>query len=150
MPADESPAPSPPPPPIPPPRKQDRPRFQFSLRSQLTAVTAVAVLLGLYVVAPRFLTLLFVGLIQWLLPAPLVAGVVYGREDIRAFSIGGLIPWLSAWFGGGQAYLYAARSGQSSFAAWMPVVGAAVTILASGACGLLVVATRRWLGRHSD
>jgi hypothetical protein len=146
MPPSDSPTASP----IPPSREQDRPRFQFSLRSQLIAVTAVAVLLGLYVVAPRFFTILLGALVYWVLPAPLLAGAVYGRDETRAFSIGGLIPWVPVWVGGGQPFVYAMWYGQANFPAWVPVVAAVLTVAASGACGVLVVATRRWFERHRD
>ena len=74
------------------------PRFQFSLRNMLIAVAVLAMLLGLFAVVgghPRVATwpLFFV----WILPTPLVVAAVYTRGDIRAFSIGALVPWVSRW-----------------------------------------------------
>lgn len=135
------------PPPVPPPPLQRGwPRVQFSLRTQLIVVTAVAVLLGLYVVAPASVIAIIGSLIFWVLPAPLLAGVVYGRGDLRAFSIGGLIPIVPAWISSGQpVQLYAWSVGQGRGSLWIPLATIFLTISASGVCGYIVMVCRRRL-----
>src|SRR5688500_14658622 len=75
------------------------PRFQFSLGWLLIAVTVICVLLGLADVFDGLIELVVVTLLWCAIPTPLVICTVYGSGDYRAFSIGGLIPWVSVIFG---------------------------------------------------
>jgi hypothetical protein len=112
------------------------PRFQFSLRNLLIAVAVLAVLLGLFAVAGGILAWLLAILVVWILPTPLVVAAVYSRGDIRAFSIGALVPWVSRWTN--------LPIGESL----VGVLESTVRLLViAGICGAVAVSTRRWIER---
>jgi hypothetical protein len=110
------------------------PRFQFSLRGMLIAVAVVALVLGLGAVAGGLLIWLLTALVIWLLPTPLVVAAIYGRGDLRAFSIGALVPWASFWASGPAASSLVAIVDSTL---WLLFMG--------GLCGFVAVATRRWI-----
>ncbi len=130
----------------------DRLRFQFSLRSQLIVVTLIAVILGLLVVVGKPIAwMMFHGVVYCLAPTPLVIGALFGRDELRTFCIGALVPWISTW---GQSspmlmIFYSPDPSTVQFGGWM--IGTTIYILvAGGACGALAVVTRRWLARRTD
>ena len=90
--SDSGPPPPPPRPPIDRPAGPQPPRFQFSLKTQLWVVTGIAVLLGIGVSLPLKIVAIVVASVLAILPAALTTGLVYGRDDVRAFCIGGLFP----------------------------------------------------------
>ena len=112
------------------------PRFQFSLGWLLIAVTVICVLLGLADLLDGLIELVIGTLLWCAIPTPLVICTVYGSGDYRAFSIGGLIPWVSAMFGTPQL------SGIG--------LGPLLLIIPSAICGVLAVATRRWVVRRTS
>jgi len=113
------------------------PRFQFSLRWLLVAVTAFAVVLGL----SKFLGEPFVRCIAWIVyvvaPTPLIAAAIYARGDIRAFAIGALVPWVLL---GSELRLQSTSWSGLGLVFWLVLFG--------GLCGSIAVATRRWIERH--
>ena len=63
---------------------------------------------------------------------------VYSRGDIRAFSIGALVPWVSRWTN--------LPIGESL----VGVLESTVRLLViAGICGAVAVSTRRWIDRDS-
>jgi hypothetical protein len=109
------------------------PRFQFSLWWLMIVVSIVCVTLGVWEILPRgFIGYLVVDpLIMGLIPTALVTCVIYARGDMRAFSIGALVPLI---------LMIVAREGPLSvwrLGFWMLFVGSM--------CGALAVALRRWL-----
>ena len=109
------------------------------MRGMLIAVAVVAVLIWLStIVAGLFLWIMW-ALLFVVLPTPLVVAAVYSRGDIRAFSIGALIPWISSWGGG--------PTGNSLIA----IFGPALWLLIMGmVCGIVAVASRRWIDRGAS
>ena len=102
----------------------------------MVAVTLIAILLGLAVTFGGFVEVVFVSLVWCILPTPLVVFAIFGHRDLRSFSLGALIPWLVLMF---------ARIPLNS------VIGATIWLLAMGGiCGVLAVATRRWLESNSS
>jgi hypothetical protein len=125
------------------------PRFQFSLRAQMILVTAVAIALGLFVVIGwEIVWVLFHGVMYCLVPTPLVILAIFGRGELRTFSIGALVPWFSVW---GQSsplliLLYNQNSRGPQILGWL--IGSTVFMLVAGAgCGALAVITMRWIER---
>jgi hypothetical protein len=104
-------------------------RFQFSLFRLMMVVTVVALLLGLTASIQGLVPMLIVSLVWCVMPTPFIIGAIFGRGDIRAFAIGGLVPWL---------LILREPPGLSlSTPIWlliMPVI-----------CGVVAVATFRWL-----
>jgi hypothetical protein len=125
------------------------PRFQFSLRAQMILVTAVAIALGLFVVIGwEVLWILFHGVMYCLVPTPLVILALFGRGEIRAFSIGALVPWFSVW--GQSSPILVMMYGQDFRGAqifgWL--IGSTIFMLVAGAgCGAIAVFTLRWVNR---
>jgi hypothetical protein len=116
-------------------RQISLPRFQFSLGWLLIVVTVICLLLGLADVFDGLIQLVIGTLLWCAIPTPLVICTVYGRGDYQAFSIGGLIPWVSAVFGTPQLNPFG--------------LGPLVLIIPSAVCGILAVATRRWVVRRA-
>lgn len=110
-----------------------RPRFQFSLKWLLVAVTAVAVLLALGSLLGYGVWWIVYLVVFCVVPTPLLIVAIFGSDDYRAFSIGALVPWFAMWFEGMQFGL---------------VGGAAWVLLGGGACGAVAVVTRRWIARQ--
>jgi hypothetical protein len=59
----------------------------------MIVITVVAILLGLSVTLGGILVPLFAFVTWCVLPVPLVICAIFGRGDLRAFAIGGLVPW---------------------------------------------------------
>lgn len=71
--------------------------FQFSIRSLLVLTTVTAVAVWVLFVPPQTAGLVALMLVYMLLPAIVVAGIIYHHGSWRAFFIG-LSPWaLAAW-----------------------------------------------------
>ncbi len=123
------------------------PKFQFSLRSQLIAVAIVAVILGLFVtVGQSFAQLAYYGILGCLLPTPLVICALFGSGELRTFSIGSLVPWLT--FVHPQPLTIASQY-RTPVSLFGLMLGSAVFMLILAvACGVLAVATRRWIERN--
>jgi hypothetical protein len=102
----------------------------------LIAVAVVALLLGLSAVAGGLLAWLLASFVYCVLPTPLAVAAVYGRDDLRAFSIGALVPWVSFWACGPAAN------------SLLGVFESTLWLLAMGVlCGMVAVASRRWIER---
>lgn len=117
----------------------NRPRFQFSLRGLLIAMTVVAILLGLVVfpLGQIIVGLLLAVLLRGVLPTVAVAAAIYGRGRLQAFAIGAVVSCLPILFG---------DLGPLSF---FGLIAALVTqLVAAAVCGIVAVATREWLVRQ--
>jgi hypothetical protein len=125
------------------------PRFQFSLRSQMIAVTVVAVLLGLGVVGgDRAAWVLFYAIVYCLVPTPLIIAAIFGHGELRTFSVGALVPWISAWSRVTPLPLILYPQNLTLGALLGLMVGSAVFMaVMAAACGALAVAVQRWLKR---
>jgi hypothetical protein len=66
--------------------------FQFSIRLLILAVTLVAVILSVLVAKPSWPIGMCLILLTLVLPAGFVAGAMFGRGWLQAFSAGALIP----------------------------------------------------------
>jgi hypothetical protein len=79
----------------------NRPRFQFSLRGLLIAMTVVAILLGLIVfpLGQMIVGLLLAVLLRGVLPTVAVAAAIYGQGRVQAFAIGAVVSCLPILFG---------------------------------------------------
>mgnify|MGYP003578750598 CR=1 FL=1 len=106
------------------------PRFRFSLKWLFVAVTVVALLLALSVLLGDFFQIVFFGVIFCVLPTPLVICALFGRRDVQAFAVGALVPWVTLFFW-----------------VWSASVLSVILslIFLPGVCGIVAVATRRWL-----
>jgi hypothetical protein len=125
------------------------PRFQFSLRAQMILVTAVAVALGLFVVIGwEFAWILFHAVMYCLVPTPLVILAIFGRGELRTFSVGALVPWFSVWSQSSPilVMIYGQNFRGGRVFAWL--VGSTIFMLVAGAgCGAIAVLTMRWVNR---
>jgi hypothetical protein len=65
------------------------------------------------------------------LPTPFVICALFGRGDVRAFAIGGLVPWLTYFRG-------APGNGELLFS----------LVIMAPICGVVAVATFRWVQRR--
>jgi hypothetical protein len=66
---------------------------QFTIRTLLAVILAVAVLCCVFFTLPNWLSLIVLAVLSFaVFPAALVSGVIYGRAFGRAFSIGALTP----------------------------------------------------------
>ena len=110
------------------------PKIQFSLARLMVVMTLVAILLGFAVTVGGLIPLLLLSLIWCVVPTPLVICAIFGRGDIRAFAIGGLVPWLILW----QSTLF-----QSGLI--VPVLLTVMSVI----CGIVAVATFRWVTSQS-
>src|SRR4051794_9866202 len=72
------------------------PRFQYSLGRLLVAIALIAIVLFLATHVGSFIEMVFFPTTACIIPTPFVIGAIYGRGDIRAFSIGALVPWIAA------------------------------------------------------
>ena len=98
----------------------------------MIVITVVAVLLGLAVTLGGYLVPLFAFVTWCVLPVPLVICAIFGRGDVRAFAIGGLVPWFLI-----------SRDRFPPPLLWLPV-WLLVTLIV---CGTIGVLTHRWLQR---
>ena len=119
-------------------RKTPR-RFQFSLARLMIAMTLIALLLGFSSVISGTI-LLFIWIILYTLPACFAACMVYGRGDLQAFALGALVPCIPL--------LLASPGTAPSFVGGIAMAFA--TLIASGICGVVAVATRRWIVANNN
>jgi hypothetical protein len=114
------------------------PRFQFSLRWLLIAVTIVAVLLGFlsFQIGQILVGLCVFVVLRGIVPTAALAGAIYGRGGLRAFAIGALVPCVPVLTSGAEPW---DRWG------WGFVSGAAIHLAAIGICGVVAVVARRGL-----
>lgn len=146
------------PPPLPPDaqllsgRDLRRP-LRFSLRTLLRLTGVLAVVCGAAVVLPAGFSQLLVGA-AWLAASGwLTIGVIYGRGDARAFSIGAALVVASMWTGLGGRFMQGVHEVQTllsleggrGIAAWIDLAVLAAAAIANGA--LCVAARRYYEGR---
>jgi len=112
------------------------PRFQFSLRWMLIAVTVVAVLLGLgaFQAGQMLVGLLFAIVLRGVIPTVAVVAAIYGRGDVRAFAIGAVVAC---------AGVLTTELGSIGTAGL--VISTISQLVLTAICGIVAVATRRWL-----
>lgn len=116
-------------------------RYQFSLRWLLIAMAVIAVLLGISVIAGDYVNALVVRpLVLLVVPACLLIFVVYGRQDLRAFGIGGLVPYVT---------ILADKFPGTPFIGGTFISRIWILLLVV-ACGAAAVTTRRWIDRRAD
>jgi hypothetical protein len=111
--------------------------FQFSLGRLMIIVTVACVLLGVWeILPPGFVDNVVIGsIVLGVIPTVLITCSVYARGDVQAFAIGALVPWIS---------VLITRDGP------LRVWGLGAWIFIGGLCGVVAVATRRWIaGRDS-
>jgi hypothetical protein len=111
--------------------------FQFSLGRLMVVVTLICVLLGLATLPRGFVDNVVIStIVLGLIPTILITCSIYARGEVQAFSIGALVPWLS---------ILITRDAPAR------VWGLASWFFIGGLCGVVAVATRRWLeGRMGD
>lgn len=115
------------------------PRFQYSLKWLLIAVTVVAVLLGMFASFAYAFWFVIVAIFWCVIPTPLLIGAIYGQGDLRTFAIGALVPWLAFWW---NPPVPPTGPYLGRLLGW-----ALFLFVMSGACGAVAVATRRWIER---
>jgi len=103
----------------------------------MIVVTAVAILLFLAVTFGDFIAFLTASVIWCILPTLLVTCAMYGRYDMRAFSIGALVPW-----GVLIGMRFPLNTSILLMTIWLLVM--------SGVCGAVAMVGRRWLQRDAD
>lgn len=117
------------------------PRVQFSLRWLLLAMTMVAILLGITViVGDTIVYFLYLAITVCLLPTPLLIGIIFGRGDVRAFSVGAILPWVALW-----ANLTPDLPGH--WFMWRAVIMTMFLVFTGMMCGLFAVVSRRLVER---
>ncbi len=110
------------------------PKLQFSLARLMIIVTGIAVLLFLATKVASFFEIVLFSFVACVVPTPLVICGIYGRGDVRAFSIGALIPWIAL-----IALRFPEAFGGFFEMIWLLTMG--------GVCGVVAVLTRRWVWR---
>jgi hypothetical protein len=95
-------------------------------------LTVVCVLLFLAVNLSAFFGLVLFSFVGCVVPTVLIICVIYGRGDVRAFSIGALVPWVVS-----IALRFPDIPGGIGEIIWLLVMGAV--------CGGVAAATRRWI-----
>jgi hypothetical protein len=114
------------------------PRIQFSLKWMMIALTIACVLLFLSVTISDFVPTTLSFAFWCIVPTPLVTIAIYGRGDQQAFAIGALVPWATLIF-----FRTPVEFGFFTILFWM--------LPMSALCGVLAVATRRWIkANHQD
>jgi hypothetical protein len=114
-------------------------QFRFSLRGMLIAVAIVAVLIWLSTAVAGLLFWVTWFALYLVVPTPIVIAAVYARGDFQAFAVGALLPWVASWSGAGP------RGGNL-----LGLIASAVLLAAMGGiCGVVAVASRRWLDRSA-
>jgi hypothetical protein len=113
------------------------PRFQFSLRWLMLLVVVVAILLALVITAEQFLLRWFLAPITFfVLPTLYLIVAIFDRGDRQSFAIGALVP--------ASVSILGADVGRfSSFSGW--IASTVWLLMMSAACGLVAVATHRWV-----
>jgi hypothetical protein len=110
-------------------------RFQFSLGRLMIVVTVACVMLGVWEILPVGFVdnVVISSIVLGVIPTVLITCSIYARGDLQTFAIGALVPWLS---------VLIARDGP------LRIWGLGAWFFVGGACGLVAVATRRWLDRR--
>jgi hypothetical protein len=111
------------------------PRFQFSLKWLMIAITAACVLLFLSVTVGDFIPAAIAFSFWCVVPTPLVIFAVFGRGDVQTFAIGALVPWVNL-------VAFRVPGAFSFFAALLWLLPMCAI------CGFLAVATRRWMNQN--
>jgi hypothetical protein len=121
------------------------PPLQFSLAWLLMAVTLVAVLLGLSQTTAGFsiVASMLSALVEGVLPAALVICALFGRGELRTFSIGALVPWLVT-----RPYPQLAVGIGRISDWWSVIVVWGFTLVTAAASGAVAVVAYRWIQRH--
>jgi hypothetical protein len=57
-------------------------------------MTVVAIVLGFAVTIKGLVPMIIASLVWCVMPTPFVICAIFARGDVRAFAIGGLVPWL--------------------------------------------------------
>jgi hypothetical protein len=57
-------------------------------------MTVVAIVLGFAVTINGLVPMIIASLVWCVMPTPFVICAIFARGDVRAFAIGGLVPWL--------------------------------------------------------
>ena len=65
--------------------------MQFRLVTMLGVITAFAVVCAMILASPPVGSLLLLATLLWLSPSAWITGIIYGRDRLRAFCIGGVI-----------------------------------------------------------
>ena len=148
--------------PEPPPLPSDHRAWQFSLRSLMIGMTAVALWCGFTVVLPGVLSNLLLGGLWFGISGWLLTGLVFARGDTRAFCIGAAIVVTSSWTGMGGQFLEAFRTlgsllaqglglpyseGLASLLLWFKHVALLVTAIANG---WFCIRARHYFERFGD
>jgi hypothetical protein len=120
------------------------PRFQFSLWALLVVITVVAVLLGVWSIVGTAVAWIIATIAYVVLPVPLLITAIFARDEVQAFSIGALMPWISNQLIG-YPVTYALSRNQSSNG---PIFLSLAMIFVAAVCGVVAVVTRRWLERR--
>ncbi len=133
-----------------------RPPFQYSLWSMFVLTTAAAIGLAFFVSAPTWLMILVSVLFALALPMVLTIAVIYGHGRLRTFSIGALFPagflvvsiapmtMMGVPF---YAIYDLALRTEDLVARLVVMAVVAVTVVVTGAFGLLALWVRRMVER---
>jgi hypothetical protein len=97
-------------------------------------VTGVAVMIFFATKVASFFEIILFSFVACVVPTPLVVCAIYGKGDVRAFSIGALIPWVA---------LIALRFPET----WGGFFELVWLVAMAGICGIVAVLTRRWVWR---
>lgn len=120
------------------------PRFQFSLAWLLVAMTAVAVVLAISqtVLGKYIIAAVVSSVVGGIVPAALVIVALFGRGELRVFSIGALVPWVAS-----RPVIRVPMDNSL----WLPIVGQwAYTLITAAVCGGVAVVVYRWIQRRGE
>jgi hypothetical protein len=108
------------------------PRFQFSLGRLMIVVTIACVMLGVWEILPVGFVdnVVISSIVLGVIPTVLITCSIYARGDLQTFAMGALVPWLSVLITQGGP---------------LRVWGLGAWFFVGGVCGVVAVATRRWL-----
>jgi hypothetical protein len=120
--------------------------LRFSLRSLLVGTTFFAIWCAFVAILPVAFSQLVVGAFWFAATGWLVTGVIFGRDDQRAFCLGAALVASSMWTGLGGQYMQGIHSifgfGQR-LGVWLDLVVIAATAVANGWCCI-------WARRYFD
>jgi uncharacterized membrane protein len=131
----------------------NRPRFQFSVKTLLKIVTAIAVLLAVLIAMPEIIAFPILMMFAVAFPTVLLAGVLYAKGETRTFAIGGLFAVVALWF------LFLGQIGRIDsvlfgYSALRKALGFGISmvllVIMSCLNGWLCVVARRWFERRAD
>src|SRR3972149_2969374 len=75
----------------------NRPRFQFSVQTLLKVVTITAIVLAVLMALPEIIAFPILLTVALAFPTVFLAGVLYGKGELRTFAIGGLFAVIAIW-----------------------------------------------------